>query len=84
MKARGEVNLDTEGKTMQHWTLNFKRKSNVSHERIEALMAEFGFSWQPQEAEAKAALPAESPTEDIALFWPMPEAQRVDPALLLG
>ena len=54
---------------MQPWTLNFKRKSNVSHERIEALMTEFGFSWTPIEEDA--AVQTESQAEELPLLWPL-------------
>jgi hypothetical protein len=69
---------------MQHWTLNFKRKSSVSHERVEALMVEFGYSWNPVEDEPGSTQQAEAPADDLALFWPMPDPRRVNIPLLLG
>ena len=43
--------------------MNPHRKSNVSQERIEALMAEFGFYWNPA-AGADADLNRAAPVDD--------------------
>jgi hypothetical protein len=63
------------------------RKSNITHERVGALMAEFGFYRSPAEADRSPAFePVDRQQPEPVPLWPVGEKdrQRLSVPLLMG
>ncbi len=70
----------------KNWTKHNLHNSNVSQERVEAIMAEFGCYHSAEEAERQTALEPATPRRPLetAFLWPLPDLDELRAPLVLG